>query len=224
MTLVISQWWLTNSASLPFTKAQYDEASRRIQLIEKNQDRIDEVWKFLNEGGFDPNAIAGLQEQLDQIKQDMIDGDQSVRDDLNNRIDALESELDQYSGKVDEAIKDLQEDKLNRTGPDTFTGTLTIKGGVLDVNGNTVAGIRDPDDGDERDAANKRYVDKMIANIDLSDQIDNFVKKDGDQVQGGYDFKSGSLIRVDGDQVFKKNAGDISGATALVPPRRWRSF
>ena len=27
-----------------------------------------------------------------------------------------------------------------------------------------------------------------------------------------YDFKSGSLIRVDGDQVFKKNAGDISGA------------
>ena len=47
-----------------------------------------------------------------------------------------------------------------------------------------LSGIRDPDDGDERDAANKRYVDKMIANIDLSDQIDNFVKKDGDQVQG----------------------------------------
>ena len=123
---------------ITFTKAQYDEANRRIQLIEKNQDRIDEVWKFLNEGGFDPQALIDIQEQLDKIKQDMVEGDQSVRDDLNNRIDALETELDQYCGKIDEAIKKLEADKLNRVGPDTFKGDLTIEGGKLDMSGNGI--------------------------------------------------------------------------------------
>ena len=86
---------------IAFTKAQYVEAQDRIEIIEKNQQRIDEVWDFLQGGGFDPEAIEDLQQQINEIKDDIIpDGDQAVIDALLPRIEKLESELDNFEGQM----------------------------------------------------------------------------------------------------------------------------
>ena len=168
-------------------------------------------------------AVVAMASQIQKNKEDIQyllgqggEGDENIADLLHEMQEQIKALTDDVSDNA-QGVKDLENNKLDNT-TDEFVGTLSISGGQLDMTGNSI--VRVPDPVDERDAANKRYVDAL----DVSDQPENYVKKDGDVTIGDYDFTAASdgvsmKMRVQGDIIVKAKGESITAGNLFSAMR-----